>query len=91
MKLVWSPLARTQLIEAFSYLAERDIDAAERVLERIGDRAERLMEFPELGPPGREHGTRELMITETNYVLVYRIRADRVEVVAVWHGRQSRK
>jgi plasmid stabilization system protein ParE len=93
MKLLWSPLSRTQLIEAFAYLAERNIDAAAELLERVRveERAESLMEFPELGPPGREPGTRELTITRTEYVLVYRIKVEAIEVIAVWHGKQSRK
>jgi plasmid stabilization system protein ParE len=31
MKLVWSPLARTQLLAAFAYLAERNVEAAAKV------------------------------------------------------------
>lgn len=90
MKLVWSTLARTQLLEAFSYIAERNVDAATKVYERIDERANGLIEFPELGHVGREAGTRELTITGTQYILVYRVAGDIIQIVAVWHGRQSR-
>lgn len=49
MKLVWSPLSRTQLLEAFAYIAERNHDAALKVYERIVERAESLL----LPPPTR--------------------------------------
>ncbi len=91
MKLVWSPVARAQLLESFAYIAERDVGAAAQVFERITKRAESLMDFPELGPVGRLPDTRELRITGTRYVLVYRVRWEAIEILAVWHGRQSRK
>jgi toxin ParE1/3/4 len=90
MKLVWSPLARTQLLEAFSYIAERNVDAAAKVYERINERANSLVDFPELGHIGKQVGTRELTITGTQYVLVYRVMGDFIQIAAVWHGRQSR-
>jgi plasmid stabilization system protein ParE len=31
MKLVWSRLARAQLLEAFAYIAERNVEAASRI------------------------------------------------------------
>jgi len=90
MNLVWSPLARTQLLEAFSHIAEHDIDAATKVYARIEARADSLIDFPELGHVGREIGTRELTITGTRYILVYRVMGDVIQIAAVWHGRQSR-
>lgn len=92
MKLVWSPLSRTQLLEAFTYIAERNHDAALKVYARIEERAQSLLELPELGHPGREPGTRELTVTGTRYafIVVYRVVDDVIEVAAVWHGRQSR-
>ena len=92
MKLVWSPLSRTQLLEAFAYIAERNHDAALKVYERILERAESLMMLPELGSPGREPGTRELVVSGTRYkfIMVYRVANDTIQIAAVWHGRQSR-
>jgi toxin ParE1/3/4 len=90
MKFVWSPLARTQLLEAFAYLAERNVEAAAKIYDRIAERAVGLIAFPELGHDGREIGTRELTVTATRYILVYRVTGDVIQIVSVWHGRQSR-
>ena len=93
MKIVWSLLARTQLLEAFTYIAERNYDAAVKVFENIEERASSLIMLPELGSPGEEPGTRELVISGTRYkfTLVYRLTSDQIQIAALWHGRQSRK
>jgi plasmid stabilization system protein ParE len=70
-----------------SYVSERDEAAADRLLARIMDCSERLPEFPSMYRAGREPGTREAVITP-NYILVYRVTADAVEVLNVLHTRQ---
>ncbi len=42
-----------------------------------------------MGRPGRVLGTRELVVSETPYVIPYRVRQDRLELLAVFHGRQK--
>jgi len=91
MKLVWSPRALAQVENAVSYIAQDDPDAAWRVYERVSQRAEQLLSLPELGSPGRVQGTRELVITDTPYVVVYRVKGDELQIAAVWHSAQSRK
>jgi plasmid stabilization system protein ParE len=53
------------------------------------DAVERLAELSNLGRPGRVAGTRELVVPGTPYVIPYRVRSDRIEVIAVFHGRQK--
>jgi addiction module RelE/StbE family toxin len=89
-RLAWSPRARTQLAATFEYIAQDDPDAAQGVLDTILHRAERLIEFPELGSPSR-YGTRKLVVIGLPYVLVYRVAGDVVRISAVWHSAQRRK
>jgi toxin ParE1/3/4 len=47
-----------------------------------------LAEHPYLFRPGRVPGTREL-IAHPNYLVVYRVTAEQVEIVSVLHVRQQ--
>jgi toxin ParE1/3/4 len=49
-----------------------------------------LGDFTEAGRPGRKRGTRELVISRTPLVVVYRIRPkmQRIEILRVLHGAQ---
>jgi toxin ParE1/3/4 len=47
---------------------------------------EQLANFPEMGRPGRVHGTRELVIQSTPYIVAYRLKGSTVEILALLHG-----
>jgi len=85
--LTWRPEAREQLDGLVGYIAERDEAAAARLLRDIEEAAERASAFPSAHRTGRVPGTRELVV-RTNYLLVYRVTATAVDVVAVLHARQ---
>jgi plasmid stabilization system protein ParE len=85
--IAWSKRARSQLAAAFEYIAQDDADAAQTILDAIIQSAERLREFERLGPPARL-GTRKLTVIGTRYALIYRITANELRIVAVWHSAQ---
>ena len=58
------------------------IDTVLRVLEAIAG----LAEHPNIGRPGRVSGTRELVVSSTPYIAIYRVRANTVWVLRVLHG-----
>ena len=41
-----------------------------------------------IGRSGRVIGTRELVVSGTPYVIPYRVKEDRLEWIAVFHGKQ---
>jgi toxin ParE1/3/4 len=86
--VVWSPRAVGHLAGLRAYIAEDNPAAAGRVAETILVAVERLADLPNLGRPGRVTGTRELVIPGTAYGIPYRLRGDRLEIIAVFHGRQ---
>ena len=86
MKLIWSPEARVDLREMVLYLSGKNPYAAKALFERIEDAATTLIDTPHVGHPGRVPGTRELVITNTSYILPYQIRRDRIEILRVYHG-----
>jgi addiction module RelE/StbE family toxin len=88
--VVWSPRAVEHLAQLRAYIAQDNPTAANRIGGTLLEAVERLAELPNLGRPGRVAGTRELVVPGTPYVIPYRLRGDRLEVIAVFHGRQKR-
>ena len=88
MKIEWHRLARLDLIEIVSYISNDNPDAALRMLDEIERQAELLRNMPEMGRPGRCHGTRDLVVAGTAYILPYRIDRDRIVILRVLHGAQ---
>jgi toxin ParE1/3/4 len=86
--IVWSPRAIAHLTQLRAYIARDNPNAANRIGATLLEAVERLAERPGLGRPGRVTGTRELIVTGTRYVIPYRVRGDRLEVIAVFHSRQ---
>ena len=86
MRLTWSPEARADLREMVLYLADKNPYAARALYERIETIAAELVAAPYIGRPGKIPGTRELVITNTPYILPYQIRSDTIEILRVYHG-----
>lgn len=59
-----------------------------RLRHAVTQCAERLPRHPFMYRRGRDPGTREAVITP-NYILVYRVTAEAVEIVNVLHTRQQ--
>lgn len=88
MKIIWTRRALREIDEIFAYVA-RDSRAAASALVAIESRAAALTEHPEIGRPGRQHGTRELVLAGSPYILPYRVRDERIEILAVFHAARS--
>ena len=89
MTVVWSPRAIQHLAALRAYIARDNPDAAAGVALTLLAAVERLAELPNLGRPGRLAGTRELVVPGTPFVIPYRVRSERLEIIAVFHGRQE--
>jgi len=87
MKLVWRAGALDDLKSIIEYIAGRNITAAAKLYSAIEACAERLQDRPLLHRPGRVEGTREAVV-HPNYILIYEIRCDAVEITAIVHSRQ---
>jgi toxin ParE1/3/4 len=55
----------------------------------VRDGVARLSEFPSIGRPGRVHGTRELVVDDTPFIVAYRIREGTVEILVVLHSARK--
>jgi toxin ParE1/3/4 len=90
MRIIWSRKAISNLIEIREYIAQDKPEAARLLAERILRSVERLAKHPHLGHAGREPETRELVVTDTPYVVPYRIHRGRLAILAVLHGARDR-
>jgi addiction module RelE/StbE family toxin len=88
VRLVWRASALDDLETIISYIAERNVAAAERLHGAIEACADGLRNHPFLYRPGRVEGTREAVV-HPNYILVYEVGDATIEIVAVVHSRQQ--
>ena len=88
MRVIWYPRARADLRAIRAYIAKDDPRAAVRIIEQIFGSTRRLVAHPHLGRPGRVHGTRELVVTGTQYLVPYQVRSDHIAILRVYHGAQ---
>jgi toxin ParE1/3/4 len=89
VKVRFTPSARTQFLSAISYIRQDKPSAAVSFRDRAEKILRRLEDFPESGriiPEFPELPYREVIIPP--YRFFYKIKADVVWIVAVWHGAQ---
>ena len=90
MIIVWSPQAVADLAALRAYIAEDNKAAAQRTaLHIIRNIEELLSDNPGIGRPGRVPGPRELVIPKTPYIVPYRVRDNRIQVLRVYHGARK--
>jgi toxin ParE1/3/4 len=86
--VVWSPRAIGHLADLRAYIEREHPDAATRTAATLLAAVDRVAALPNLGRPGRVSGTRELVVPGTGHLIPYRVRGERLEIIAVFHGRQ---
>ena len=89
MKIVWSPLAIERVSEIAQYIAQDDPVLAEKWVDAIFDKVERLEDFPQSGrkiPELQRSDLREIVFS--NYRIVYQLDQNRVSILTVRHSRQ---
>ncbi len=84
-EVVWSPRAQRHLTEVVVLIADNSLAAASSVKERIERATANLATHPAMGRQGRIDGTRELVISGLPYIIPYRVRYGRVEILDVLH------
>ena len=89
MKVVWTRRAIRQLAALRNYIAKESEQNATRVAQRILGAVELLRQQPEIGRPGRIPGTRELVVQDTRFLIPYRVKKGRLELIAVFEGHQK--
>jgi plasmid stabilization system protein ParE len=81
----WLRLALRDIEESADYIAQDDIEAAKRVVERIWKSGQSLATMPAKGRPGRVAGTRELVLPGIPFFIAYRVKQKRIQILRVIH------
>ncbi len=86
MKLIWQPQAEEDRVSIYDFIdADRPqaaVDVDDRILEAISS----LERFPFRGRPGKIRGTRELVISDTRYVVAYALRDEEILILRILDG-----
>ncbi len=90
VKLVWLDRAIHDRVAQLDYIAHDSIKSAVEQRDCSAKQVGLLADHPEMGRTGRMRGTRELVISGTPFIAVYRVtpKAGRIELLRLLHGAQ---
>ena len=90
-RLILSEVARTDLVEIWQHIASDNVDAADRIIDRIYGNFAMLVENPEAGRlrPELAAEVRSFSTGAGSYIVFYRIADDDVQIVRVLHGARD--
>lgn len=89
MKLRWLRSGSVSLRRHAEFIAGEKPAAARQVRHRVRRAVLRLLDFPNSGRAGQVPDTRELVVTDLPYVVVYRVTLAEVQILRVLHTRQD--
>jgi toxin ParE1/3/4 len=82
----WLDEAVLDLQKLHRYIQQDKPRAATQVAKRIYEAVDLLEYQPGLGRPGRVPHTRELIIGGTPYIIPYRVKKEKIEILRVLHA-----
>jgi len=93
MQVFWLQRAINELRAERVYIAKRNPSAAGEVADYLYQASLRLATLPYNAPESESKGYRELILTRYRYpyIIRYRIKGDRVEILRMIHGRRKRR
>ena len=84
--------AEADLDEIWQYIAQDNLDAAERVLEELENAFRSLARMPHMGHRRTDVTKGDVLFWDVRpYVIVYQPEARPLDIVAVLHGRRNIK
>jgi len=90
MKVVWTDEAKAHLANIHSFIKRDAPFYAAQTVDKLTRRVDQLIDHPRSGrivPKYDDASLRELIAHP--YRLIYRIKPDRIDIIAVFHGAQQ--
>ena len=89
MKVYWTRNAIKHLTNIYEYIALNSPTYARRMVDRITQRSEQISTQPFSGRKVPEYETEDIReLIEKPYRIIYRLKQDQIDVLAVIHGAQ---
>jgi plasmid stabilization system protein ParE len=88
-EILWLAEARENRRSQLDWIAEHNPAAAIRIGDLISQSILRLADFPTSARPGRVPGTRELVVSDTPFIIVYRVEPDAIVILRLLHHRRK--
>ena len=89
MRVLWTDNAISQLIGIYDYIARDSSFYAQRMVDRLTKRSQQIGDFPESGRSVPEYEMPDIReIIEKPYRIIYRVKVDQIDILAVVHGAQ---
>jgi len=89
MRVHWTDNAIVHLLDIYEYIAHDSPVYAKRMIDRITRRSQQIAGFPKSGRKVREYEADDIReMIEKPYRIIYRIKSDQIDVLAVVHCAQ---
>jgi toxin ParE1/3/4 len=89
MQVRWLKKALRNLEQVHQYISVNNPEASVQTILKIQTAIKQLASFPNMGRLGRVEGTRELVIGNTPYIVVYRVKGTNLEILRILHSSKK--
>jgi len=90
MKVHWTKNAEDHLDAIYTYIAQSSSTYALRTVDKITRRSQQIGMFPKSGCRVPEYDVDQVReVIEGNYRIIYHIKPDQIDVIAVIHGAMN--
>ncbi|MGM0588948.1 MAG: type II toxin-antitoxin system RelE/ParE family toxin [Bacteroidota bacterium] len=91
MRIVWSPTSQRKIDEIVDYISKDNVDAALALVEEFEKRVQYLKKHPRSGQmvPALNDELVRLLVVQSNYLIIYEINQDQIDILTIRHARQD--
>jgi addiction module RelE/StbE family toxin len=91
MRIVWSPTSQRKIDEIVDYILKDNVDAALALVEELEERVQHLKKHPRSGRmvPALNNELVRQLVVQPNYVIIYEINKDHIDILTIRHARQG--
>lgn len=90
MNVRWTDEAQVHLKAIHAYIATDSTEYAKRIVDRLTRRSQQIADFPMSGRRVPEYDLDQIReVLEGSYRIIYHIKPDQIDVLAVIHGAQD--